>query len=507
MYLLSIPAAVLAIATSIAFAQQSDTQPAPEDILLQGLYRAKGIEQFIADQVSPLRSADRAGDGLDRGDIDYVVTKLRAQERANSISRILRCDLDGDLRVNESEIKTCSETGEDGRPLLEDYDANGDDTISVEEAAASDRDFGYGTLSLERLLELDPNHDGVLTSDELRALAERVFQSVDRDRDGRISEEEYRAVSNRMAQARELASTPVCNLPKATAGSSVVAYGGYEGDSISSAAVGGLHQETNLIDVVIEPGPEPLYLSLTSYESMVWRVTGAVDRLERVVVASGQTGRIIRAEAQPSGSRPDIVRGIGGISASGVIGVPASKVSITRPDCIRSFYQTDDGTKQLVSESLRRSVGKVPSAIIGHYGAQRVDLPSGRIVEAKEEEAALPQGFDPVVWQDAAGYWPGGLVTVDPKQVVAATKVQPYQVLPSQMGLAQWVGAGAIERLPDRKFRILRPIPRMPPSMGGAHSVILIVAKGVPTPPGDQGHSCVIFEVDGTSKGATCPRE
>jgi hypothetical protein len=110
------------------------------------------------------------------------------------------------------------------------------------------------------------------------------------------------------------------------------------------------------------------------------------------------------------------------------------------------------------------------------------------------------------MWQEAVRYWPGGLVTVDSRHVVARTRVERYQVLPSQMGLAQWIGAGAIEALANDKFRIVRPIPHMPPSMGGAHSVTLVLAKGIPLPPGDPVHSCVLSEETGEAlrPGARC---
>ena len=96
------------------------------------------------------------------------------------------------------------------------------------------------------------------------------------------------------------------------------------------------------------------------------------------------------------------------------------------------------------------------------------------------------------MWRDAIRYWPGGLVEIDPRSVVTPTTVARYEVLPSQMGLAQLLGSGAIQREPgSRALRVVKPIPRMPPAMGGAHSEQLILNRDVPTPPGDPVHSCV----------------
>lgn len=131
-------------------------------------------------------------------------------------------------------------------------------------------------------------------------------------------------------------------------------------------------------------------------------------------------------------------------------------------------------------------------------------LPSARMTKAERDSAPLPRGFDATVWREAARFWPGGLVAVDPRHVVAKARVEPYEVLPSQMGLAQLVGTGAVQHLSGDRFRIVRPIAHMPPSMGDAHSVTLIVARGVPVPPGDPGHSCVVREDGGTAMGVRC---
>jgi hypothetical protein len=77
------------------------------------------------------------------------------------------------------------------------------------------------------------------------------------------------------------------------------------------------------------------------------------------------------------------------------------------------------------------------------------------------------------------------------------------------MGIAQLIGAGAIEPLGGDEYRLMRAIPHLPPGMAGGHSVTLILAEGVPRPPGDSGHSCIIDEAQEPQFRAnrTCPRE
>lgn len=271
-----------------------------------------------------------------------------------------------------------------------------------------------------------------------------------------------------------------CRLPLVPADARLVFYGGYEGDALSSASVGGPDQETNVIDVTIEPGIQPVYLVLSSYESMVWRLRGAAQRVASVAVS-----------ATKDDNR--------GHSASGVTGVPADKVSIMPPGC-PNYGAAEGLSKRTAGEERTRSrgqsaitafAGRMPDTVLSSYSAGEIFLPSGRVARAARGMAPLPAGFDAAMWRDAERYWPGGLVAVDPDMVTAAAPVARYEVLPSQMGLAQLLGEGAIERS-ERGYRIVRPIGHFPPSMGGAHSVTLVLASGVPMPAGDPVHSCIL---------------
>jgi hypothetical protein len=510
--------AVAAVAAVSGFAvaqrEPARVEPANPDILLEGLNQGSTIEQYVAQQVGTLRLADRAGDGLDRDDVELTRDKQEAQTRAHSIGQALAFDLDGDLRVTREEIER-SATGEPNEHerwvagRLDQFDADGDFVITLAEAAAVAHE-PYQYRQLEALLALDPNGDGRLTADELRRLSEQTFAQVDRDQDGRISAGEHQAIAERVQEVRLIRTARSCALPPVSERASLVAYGGYEGDAISSVAVGGPDQDTHLIDVTIEPGSQPLYLVLTSYESMIWRLTGATDRVEQVVVSSSAavTRRPAPAQGGEAGriARPDPAYGGGGtVSASGVIGIAAGKVTIAPSGCPRYFNSTKGGEATQAVASLQRSLGRAPDGLFGAYSAKSVSLPSGQIAEAGEGDAPLPSGFDPEIWREAVRFWPGGLVTVDPRRVVAAARVEPYKVLPSQMGLAQLIGSGAIERKENSTiFRLVRPIPRMPPRMNGAHSIKLIVAKGVPLPPGSAGHSCVLLEDSGQSAETVC---
>lgn len=487
-------AALIAIVSTggVAFAvstQQANSSDVP-DIFLEQLRPGAVLEQYVAQLVGALRQADRESDGLDREDVKLSRDLGRAQSRASSVAETLRHDLDGNLEVTRSEIEQVMRRDNDAAfanqvdRFLKRFDANRDGKISIAEAAAADRSPNHRD-QLDGMLALDSDGDGKLAPKELRGLAERAFAMVDTNGDEKISNDEYGVIAPRVQEAQAAKFAPVCSLPALPDNAKLIAFGAYEGDAISSAVIGGQDEETNIIDVAIEPGPQPLYLVLTSYESMVWRFSGATNRVARVVVTS------LGTEA--------------GISASGVVGVPARHITIGDPGCPRYFYKAGPESTAIAA-TLQRTLGRAPDGVFGSYSVQRVSLPSGQIARAKRDSVPPPRGFDAQMWSEATRFWPGGLVAVNPRSVVAKGSVEPYKVLPSQMGLSQLLGSGAIERTSSGEFRIVRPIAHMPPSMGGAHSVTLIVAKGVPVPPGDPVHSCIVTENSGQSRGAACRR-
>jgi Ca2+-binding EF-hand superfamily protein len=488
------------------------------NVLIEPLREGAAIEQYVARLVGMLRNVDPAGDGLDRNDIALERDQQRAGARANVISQVLRSDLDGDFKVTRRELEQSFRTSEPYRSKqveaqLANFDSNGDGIIMLSEATASIEP--RVNTQLDGLLALDPNGDGRLTAEELTLKAQSTFKKVDKDDDGRISSEEYAVIAYRIPEIRMIRSAPACALPPVPKGAKLIVFGGYEGDTISSAVVGGPDQETNLIDVTIEQGTSPLYLVLTSYESMIWRFSGATNRVVRVVVSSAATARPVLTvdkplpaqHAEPSSRReapimPWRQQFQNKISASGVIGLPARKVTITNSGCPQHFYKPE--VAALALASVRESFGREPDAVFGSYSSQRVSLPSGGLTEADRKMTSPPAGFDAGMWQEAVRFWPGGLAQIDYRKVIVATSVEPYKVLPSQMGLAQLVGSGAAKQISRNTFRITQPIAHMPPSMGGAHSATLIFAKGVTLPPGDPVHSCIVLEDGGKPTGARC---
>lgn len=305
--------------------------------------------------------------------------------------------------------------------------------------------------------------------------------------------------------------TAKCELPAIPQSAKMVVVGAYEGDAASNVVIGNQDVETGIIDVYVEPGKQPLYILLMSYESIVWRFTGERNRIIRVVVSSSK-GSTIRGDRKKfQGAGPAIHVGIlpqsdfkRGPSFSGVIGLPKSKIFISNSTCLGYFSKVASPQYSVVSEAINSITGRLPDGAAGAYSISSITLPSGSVFRADRRNALMPRGFDASMWEEAIRFWPGGLVKIDPKQVVAAAPVERYKVLPNQIGLSQLMGAGAIVRIGPNAFRVVRPIAHMPPSMGGAHSVLLSFAPGVPIPPGNLGHNCIVDESTGVKKGALC---
>jgi hypothetical protein len=259
----------------------------------------------------------------------------------------------------------------------------------------------------------------------------------------------------------------------------VILFGTYEGDAVPTVTVGGPDADGVTARVVIEPGSTPLYIILATYEQTIWRFEGDVGRIERVVLL--------------------------GYGAQALTGVNPAHVTIPTDDysgaCFRYFYDTQSPEGVAARGATETALGRPVDVFAGTYSVGAVALPSATTAPSPTP-AEVPPGFDPGVYQ-REGLWfsPGGVVAVDPSQVVAAGPADPYDVLPQGFGLAQLVATGGLEVLDDGSFpttfRIAHPIPRFPAGLYGAHLVRFVLGRGVPMPAGTPGHSCVISEETG----------
>ncbi len=274
-----------------------------------------------------------------------------------------------------------------------------------------------------------------------------------------------------------------CGAPRPAPGQRVVLVGAYEGDGMSTVAVGGQDVETTVAYVDIEPGAEPLYVVLTSYSSTIWIFRGATHRVAHAALMA-------RAE---SNETPPV----------GAVGLRRERVSV-HPACYQYFSSANDRQAHVIGDAMARAFGRPVDDLIGVYSATSIALPSGALTEVRwNRNARAPQGYDERLWREALRFAPAGLIEIDPASVVGA-RAERYRVYPNQFGLAQLVRSGHLAYEGGETFRMLRPLPRYPAELNGAHSVVFIRPGTVPEPQGSPGHSCVLNLATEVAVGPAC---
>lgn len=299
-----------------------------------------------------------------------------------------------------------------------------------------------------------------------------------------------------------------CTLPRATEGAKIMLVSLYSGDAVSTVALGSQDEETGVIEVVIEPGTDPLYVVLSNFRPTIWRFSGAVERVERaVMVASkGDRSRVIRHPGDEHGPAIGTLRAGGAArraaesaprrmsrptrAYAGVIGLKPDRISTSEDiRCFDYFSEAESLKAEQAAKVVRRAFGRAPDVIAGYYSLAAVSLPSAQGARG-EGRLRPPEGFEPAMWREAVRFNPWGISPVRRESIISAVDVTSYDVLPNQTGLAQLIGSGHIRRVRG-DLEVVQPIPRLPAAMGGAHMTTLTLAEGVPLPAGDPVHSCI----------------
>lgn len=499
---------------------------------------------------------DVTGEGVSEKSMQLLEQIDQARARSQKIAAVLAHDLDGDGVVTRAEVEAVL-----GRMARQPLRSGGAQVMPTPEQT---RDILHKLV--DKVMEADVDRDGRITADEMRAVAakelavapqfqrsarrqiplgldadgdgkvtlaeyeasvRRVLSSIDTDGDGTIGPAEASAAKARIEAARQALSEREqrqreekeseariarCKLPRPEKAARMVAIGGYKGQAMSSVSIGGDDQTTMVAQVEIEKGDEPLFIVAGSYQSMVWLVSGAVDRVAGFV-----------ASAHPT-SGPDKAPRVG------VVGLPADKVHTPPgPDCLKYFHSTSDIAGLQALGQLRRHFGVEPVLAVGSYALGKVSVPSGQLDDkARYPNTMILPKVGPSVgmWREALSYNPGGVAMIEPKAVVSKLPVKAYDVLPQQAGLAQLLEDGSLVAARTSRvrrygtttivgdarvegggppseddsigseLRIERKM-RFPAGLAGAHSARFILAKGVPVPEGDPGHSTVVSEETG----------
>lgn len=488
------------------------------------------------------RSSNPDARGVSQAGLDQLRLIAAAQRRGQVYAMAHSQDLDGNGEVTRDELLAhfqprarralhangvaLEPTEEQVRQQLDRLiadasrlDLDRDGTISAAEVKREAEARGEEAarhLNLSQLvpLDLDADGDGFVSRAEFESAAKREFARADQDGDGRVSAAELTAFQRLAAEARRAetqaaqertrraqleAMVRTCQVDKPPPGAKLVLLGGYEGRTLSNVSIGGEDREVSVANVEVAPGDEPLFLVATSHDAMVWRLTGATERV---------VGFLAHSTAGDMTSQQPRV---------GVSGLAKERVRFTnRSGCLPYFTDRDYGQGVLPIEML---FGKRPDETVGVQGIHTIRVPDARhetATPAALAGVALPgEGAAAPVWRDMERFYPAGLARIDPAGVVSPLAVKRFEILPQQAGLAQLVEEGALKIVGTSRsvtvppgggpavtserptaFLIARKM-RFPAGLTGAHAVRFILARGIDMPEGDPGQSCVIAEDDG----------
>lgn len=353
----------------------------------------------------------------------------------------------------------------------------GPDRVLDEEDANARRK----TNTPREFLNLDPSGDRRLTQDELERLAEHTFAVYDVDGDGVLSSSEKRRL-DKVRQGLSQSSLfslwlGKCDLPEPEMDARIIYVGGYQAGILSNVAIAGQDSVTETPEVIVQSGNYPLYIVAASHGPMIWRFSGHTERVSRFVVSAN-------SNAGPKGV--------------GATGLSRQRVTfIDQKGCIPGDWNLDTVKKMALKIALETTLKREVATVIGQ-NTLREKAGRSRAFDWFSADGHDEITFGHVAQRGDPGemvsqFSPGGVAELDPTQVIASGKVERYAVLPEEAGLQQLMRNGLVKSR-DGRYRIEAPIPRYPSGLNGAHSVIFVLAKGVPEPKGSPGHSAVYSE-------------
>jgi EF hand len=552
------------------FAQAPGTAPSVPRLLSQSLSAGMSLERYLDTLRGLFRMASINGEAISAADAEIHARAGAAFMRSTTIMMIMSADLDGDGVVTEDELRqflryqhrmekyapgtrgpSMEEQIEAQVRKLMEADADHDGKITFAEAlnyakslapARSGQAFNLFAERAREFMTLDTKGDGVVTLAQVEAAGEVFFRTVDSNGDGVVSPDELaaqrqhnaeptpavrrsaeeaaarRETHRREAEERrreaeaararkEAEARALCAMPKASEEARVVLLGAYEGEAISTVSIGSQDIAVGTGGIVVEPGTEPLYLVVLSFRPTIWRVTGAVERIERLVLA-GESANL------------------------GATGVPTERVSfLGRTNCMGHFTAVPSTHAAIAAAAVKRDTGKEPAVVKGRYSVSEFVVPSGDVrtrqpaqrlpvtVQSQGGSVRIETGRATVVQKEANTVViengrgsvtvrtgpmnlreemlrtsPGDVVDIDPAAVVANKPVERYQVLPGMAGLMQLVQSGAVSQGERDEYLIKQKI-RLPAELHGAVKFLLL--RGVPAPDGEVDRSCVISEETG----------
>ena len=488
-------------------------------------------------------------DGADVSETDdqLILQVSTAQSRVRLITKTLSKDLDANGDVTKDELQayfakearkpvkssgvlvvpTEEQVEEITRELVEkaleaDRDRNGVITFvealntAIQQMAGNVSKASHQTIPLE----LDADGDGTVSQFEFDQLIEIVLFDVDTNGDGVISELELSAFKQqtraldqkrraelaqrrRDAVARQQAKT--CGFPGPAADAKILLVGVNSGQALGTVSFDDGDVAPTVADVWIEPGHQPLYLLLVSQSAMIWRFSGAVERISSAVAS---------AHHHDADKVPRVA----------LVGLPSKRVFIPAShDCLKPFYDTKSEKGKQARNQVSLLLGRPVDLVLAQSKVSGVSLPSGLFdLTIAYSDIVTPSKSDygEALWENLLRRYPGGVVQIRSKAIISLSPVEANSTLPMEAGLAQLVDTGALQVIGTSRVVMLNGIRFI---LGEGHTVVLgdddmpdvsmlpskfKIVKSVHLPPGlNSGHSARFLLAPGIEKPDNLPEE
>jgi len=237
------------------------------------------------------------------------------------------------------------------------------------------------------------------------------------------------------------------------------------GTGLSSVTLGSDAIVTEVVDIEIGVADKPHYIVLSSGKPIIWRFTGQIDAISRVVVLGSQYN---------------------GAARNGIVGVPQERVVFTKPDmdklkavpwnsCLSGYAACEASAYFNIPKADRMQMpGGEPveryrvDQFVEHLRAGVVRIPQDGWVEAEARDHwQTVDGLTSMTGPALGRYEPYAgtgyvetsqsherrLIKIDAKSVVSQEVVLDYAILPATLGIQQLLAAGTLVSPEDPRFK------------------------------------------------------
>ncbi len=259
---------------------------------------------------------------------------------------------------------------------------------------------------------------------------------------------------------------PTCEIdaPRSDERTAVVYVNG--GSALSTVTVGDDSIVTEVVEIEIGTADKPHYIVLSSGKPIIWRFTGQINAISRVVVLGSQYN---------------------GATRSGVVGVPRDRIVFPKTDTEKlknrpwttcdSFYSACEASAyfDIPKADRMQLAGDAPST--RHSVDQFVERLRGSIIRIPEDGWAEAEARGR--WQKGADGWTTmsgpalgryepyggtgyvetsqsyerGLIKIEAASVVSPETVRDYSILPAAAGIGQLLSDGGLVGYDEARFK------------------------------------------------------